>query len=328
MTSALGGRRRAIVLLGAVLATTLAYRTATAASDLVYEGPFVVGGTIRLTLSPDRTGVTSFALHDVPFFQHGGCGELAATRSAYFDPPIPIVDSDFAIRVRYGSAHHPDLYEITGTITSELQMRGEARHGDFLDCQRPSDLLSWTASGPVEAVRSSSDLGYEGRASSGKVTVFTNAKRTQLTGIRFQNVQLPCVREALDIAADFDPPLELRGRDSYFRGTVPAFVGPTNFREYIRIWAAFVRADRMSGIIRGGNISTCESMDLDVRWSATLVVESEVPDLTMTPSAPAGLPNTGSLNRGSASFDWQMILSLVGCSALLMSLGVWLRRTR
>ncbi len=320
MTFGLGALRIAIIAVVALGAVTLAQQSAGAASDLVYQGPFDVGGSIRLTLSSDHGAIASFQLIDVPFVT--GCGSYVASASAYYDPPLPVVDGTFEVRVGYGDPHHNHGYAVRGNATSASHIQGTAQASSFdvSSCQSSSGELAWNAEGPVREDPHAGDLKYEGTLAGGQIVAFMSSDRSQLTGVRIEGAQMPCVDSLLDLDVLFTPPLELRQPGNDFLGVVDAYLGEQRERTDVDITATSPTPSMIGGFVDSG--ISCGQGHVNVLWSAMLVKE---PPPSGTPSTPNRLPSTGQSNVSDVSAASLLLFALLGSGALFASVGLGLR---
>ncbi len=322
-----GRWRIAIIVLVALLATMMAYRGATAAADLMYEGPFDVGGTIRLTLSADQSGVTSFNLKDVPFFKHGGCGLYPASTSAYYDPPLPIVDEAFELRIGYGDPHHSGGYTVRGSVLSDSVAHGVAQAAKFNaggGCNTTSDELEWNAEGPVADDHHAGEMRFVGDVAGGQITVVTNQARTQLLALLLGNVHLPCeASPALNVAASFDPPIELRLPENLFRVDLTVYRGDA--RELLSSLISNPAPDLVGGYFTGGGSSCDPPSPKTIWWTASLAddeLAAPLPATAVAPAPPSGLPKTGQVHDSHRPGVWLLVLGLMASSAILIPLGL------
>ncbi len=317
-----GALRIAVIAVVALGAVTLAQRSAGAASNLVYEGSFDVGGSIRLTLSSDHAGITSFQVIDVPF-SVDSCGSHVASASAYYAPPLPIVDGYFEVQQFYGDAHHHTVTTVRGNVTSDSHMQGIALASEFNaggGCNGYSDELAWRADGPVTEDRHAGDLKYEGALAGGRIVAFTSADRLQLTGVKIEGAQMPCLVSLLDLDVLFTPPLELRQPGNEFLGGVDATLGEHRQETYVSITATSPTPDVIGGFVYTG--ISCGPGHVNVLWSATLVGESPP---SGTPSTPNRLPSAGQSGATGASSERSLLFALLASGALLTLLGLRLR---
>jgi hypothetical protein len=318
-----GGWRIAVVAVAALCAVTTAQRTTGAASDLVYKGPFGAGGSIRLTLSPDRAGIASFELSDVPYSICGSPGLLRP--SAYYDPPSPIAAGNFELGYFYGDAHHHSTTTVQGTVTSDSRMEGTVQASEFNaggGCNGQSAVLTWSAEGPVAEARHAGDLRYEGTLAGGQIVTFTSSDRTQLTGLKIEGAQMPCLGSPIHLDAIFNPPLELRPGNE-FLGLIFATLGEQHRSVNLGVTATIPTPDSIEGAIDSG--MSCGSGHDRVLWSATRVEVSPLNQPSTTPAIANGLPNTGRSGVTGASSALPLFFTLLASGALFIAFGLRLR---
>jgi len=267
--------------------------------DLTFQGKASTGGTISLTVTADRTGVTRAAVTDVTFsLPPPGQGVFVPRTLVYFDPPRPIVDGEFSVIVPDLSSNLPHRMWVAleGGFVSDGEASGSARYCGIVPPLVTICTLdvTWSATGPVDMPPGPDDVLFEGavEGGNGRIVLTTDSSRAAVTSVTLDAVSvLPCTdpENPLDIRAFFEPSLPVSPADQSFQvGIVLASL------EAVVVTGTLLDDGRVEGMLQYRAGIFTDDCTIELRWSAQgppIPEPSATPTETATPlGGPAATP--------------------------------------
>lgn len=296
MRSAFVSRWRAtgIVALAVLLLITLRPVSAQdgAPEDLTFEGPTEAGGTISLTVTEDRTGITRVGLQNVSL-DGKYCSPEPISEVSYYDPPVPITDGEFLFSLRgHVSVHQSWHVGFEGAFVSDIQVAGTAWYSS-LPCETGPEIV-WNLEGPVDTPPGPDDLVFFGTVGRGSITLTADSLGGGVTSLVLDQVSVrPCTEKdnPLDVRAFFEPPAPVVPPEESFR--VRFLLGGAEAPAAVTVSGAFVDEDTVEGTLLMSLLLSCSG---EKSWSAQAIFDATA---TTSPAAPATavplsqLPATG-----------------------------------
>ncbi len=281
-----------IALFAASLAAAFALPPGSAAAhseqtpdDVTFGGTLSGGGTMLLTVTADRAGVTRVELDEAVFF-------WKISRVLYFDPPRPIVDGQFELSVPdnlFGQVR--GFVEVRGGFESDTELAGTAT---FVVCSPGCDdwrTVDWNLAGPLDTPPGPDDTIHVAsiEGDTGTLALTTDAAGN-LTSFALKRVTFPpCLERAVSLRAFFDPPGPLDER----AGILVAFqegLFPVALLDVERT------ADKLSGSLAlsaGFYKGDCQAI---LRWNISgffpAPTVQSTPTASVVPAAAAPSPTT------------------------------------
>jgi hypothetical protein len=254
-----------------------------ASADLTFEGTAETGGTISLTITPDRTGIIRAELRDVPFSTVG-----------LFDPPESITDGAFGLLLflRRDESGIFSGVVLDGAIAADGTIAGTFHSvGMWVSPGGPhvgeGPDVAWNAE-VVDRPPAPDDLAFVGTVEdgAGTITLTVDAARTGLTSLTLDALSLPsCAQPGnpLDIRTFFDPPVALSS---------PIALRVYGYDQASQSWpfdyasvdltGAFVDQQSLEGTLEVDRVvAGCTA---DLRWNAQFVPPT-TPIPSLTPAA-------------------------------------------
>ncbi len=302
-----------VVSVGALLGSAAnSYGEVSSDAGLVYDGTFGTvtetigttlvgagGGTVSITLTSDRLGVTR--IENESFMVGSDSSIYRFGQQTYFAPPLPIVDGSV-------SAQPPIILErdsystlnLEIHIDSETQLSGTGQIvGGFTSLVAP-----FTAVGPVEPRPANALLTAQVEGQGGTISIGLDAFQG-LQSYTLHNVSFPpCVTAPQTLPVIFDSPLPVEGKSH-------AWLSLGDYGLH-RLWFIGQRnGDSFAGTLRifPGDCST------QLRWTMT---DAMTPESTVapTPAPPVGpaLPSTGTGPASSVKSWWIGVVALAAAA--------------
>jgi hypothetical protein len=290
-------------------------------SDVTFSGAVGPEGTVRVTLTPDLSGVTRVELANAVFqvTPPGGSPlSFNITNALYYAPPSPVEAGQFSVGV---PGNLVGQARASARIDGSVSADGASGTATLVACFAPSGCqdwttTSWTASGPTPTPPNEGDAIMEGRIEgrAGQIAVALDPDDQRVTAFEVEGLSLePCLSEPLSMRAfDLTTPPEVSGSLLQHQEGLRA----------LAVSISHVDGDSASGSLHFASGFYVGDCAFDATWTAGATEPTApIPPEGPSPTAPAGgLPETGG-GAGGTSGVLAIVAALAGVGVAALVVG-------